>query len=70
MLKDYSKWQINLQKYKMDVERDLPTCKEFIPNTWSLQLHLFPSTVKKRHYWFWSSGPDCGKTTFLENLDS
>ena len=41
-------------------------CSEFIPNTWGLDLPLRDG--KYKHYWFWSSEPDRGKTTFLNVL--
>lgn len=40
-----------------------------MPNTWDLALLLEDKSVKKRHYWFWTTQPDKGKTTFLETMD-
>ena len=39
-----------------------------IPTEWGFWCRLL--TGKRRHFWFWSSGPDRGKTTMLKNLDA
>jgi len=47
-----------------------PDCIDWIPNTWDLALvYDKPGITKKRHYWFWSTKPDKGKTQFLEKID-
>lgn len=46
----------------------LSRCTGFIPNTWGQILTIQPSCVKQRHYWFWSSGPNMGKTNFLKAI--
>lgn len=41
-----------------------------IPDTlctpWGVTLKLLPVTEKKRHFWLWSSTPNQGKTTWVE----
>lgn len=39
-----------------------------IPNRFDLNLVKMPEE-KRRHYWFWSTKPDRGKTTFLVNME-
>lgn len=36
----------------------------WLPNPWGKALPVLPSTKKRRHYHFWSSGPNAGKTTW------
>lgn len=50
-------------------QRAKPNCTDFIPNTWGLELPLLDDDEKQKHYWFWSSEPNVGKTTFLKSLD-
>jgi len=50
--------------------RNKPTCEDYIPNTWDLELPLLEQGEKKKHYWLWSTEPNMGKTTFLRKLDS
>lgn len=51
-----------------------PRCTGFIPNelgrNQNVSLALPILTEKKRHYWFWSTLPDRGKTTFLKQVRS
>lgn len=71
LLFNYRQLQANIKAYQEDKARAKPTCEDYIPNTWNLELPLHdPNTVKKRHYWFWSAKPDQGKTTFLKALDA
>lgn len=44
----------------------LPACLGQVPNRLGLILPLYEA--KQRHYWFWSTGPNTGKTTFLMEL--
>jgi len=44
----------------------LPRCTGFIPNSFGHILTV--DSVKRRHYWFWSTGPNKGKTTWLQSL--
>jgi hypothetical protein len=69
MLKDYANWQKNIELFKASLLRDKPTCKDWLPNTWDLALPLEETTCKRRHYWFVSSVPNRGKTTFLEAME-
>jgi hypothetical protein len=46
----------------------LPRCTGFIPNSFGHILTV--SASKDRHYWFWSSSPNKGKTTFLRSIQS
>lgn len=43
-----------------------PKCEGFIPNTWDMDLPL--KEGKQKHYWFWSTKPNRGKTEFQKAL--
>jgi hypothetical protein len=70
MLKNYGQWEANIERYQRAQQRNKPDCIDWIPNTWDLSLlYDKPGQNKKRHYWFWSTVPDKGKTKFLELVD-
>lgn len=48
-------------------QRDKPTCEGEIPN--ELGIHMPLIVGKQKHYWLWSAMPNCGKTTFLKQID-
>lgn len=56
LLFNYRQLQANIKAYHEDKARAKPTCEDYIPNTWNLELPLLD--IKKRHYWFWSAKPD------------
>lgn len=64
---EYQKLQMNLDCYKRQKLEDRPDLPDAIPNTFDLSLPWMPEE-KRRHYWFWSTEPDRGKSTFLKNL--
>ena len=67
---EYKRLKDNLHEYKQDLalENDqTPDLPDNIPNNWDLIIPYFPEE-KRRHYWFWSSQPDKGKTTFLNRV--
>lgn len=41
-------------------------CVGFVPNSWGLILPVLET--KHRHYWFWSTNPNKGKTTWLQMI--
>lgn len=50
---------------KVDASKlELPT---ELDNPWGISMPLDKS-VKKRHYWLWSTGPNFGKTTWMKGL--
>lgn len=65
---EYGKLKQNWALFQADLIPALPRCFGFIPNTWGLLLPV--STIKQRHYWFWSSSPNKGKTTFLDQVEA
>jgi len=67
-LEKYIKVKANKTQYIRDRVPARPRCTGMIPNTFGLLLPLY--TEKCRHYWFWSSEPNKGKTTFLKVLDA
>lgn len=58
----------NLQLWNRLQEKLPDRCEDFIPNTFGLALPI--QKGKRRHYWFWSTKPDTGKTTFLKTLST
>jgi len=62
------RWQQALAVYKGLKAPTLPRCEGFIPNSFGLITPLLSS--KQRHYWFWSTQPNKGKTTFLQDIQS
>lgn len=60
--------EANVQAYMERKARNKPTCEDYIPNTWNIELPLLED--KKKHYWIWSTAPNLGKTTFLRKLDT
>lgn len=68
MLFEYKRWQAALEAYRLDKARAKPVCTGFIPNTWGLALPI--RQEKQKHYWFWSTEPNRGKTKFLEQIDA
>lgn len=67
MLIDFKKWELAHEAFVLADKRNRPDCTGFIPNNWALALPIHAH--KKKHYWFWSSEPDKGKTTFLKSID-
>lgn len=47
-----------------------PRAEGLVENSFSLLLPVYSTQTKQRHWWFWSSDPNKGKTTFLKTLDS
>lgn len=66
---DLVKLAANVQLYKQLKTRQKPNCGDFIPNTWDILIPHDDASVKQRHWWFWSTKPNQGKTKFLENID-
>lgn len=62
----YKKLKDDLKEYRLDCVEAKPDCEGF--TNWDEDFELYDKTFKKRHYWFWSSMPDRGKTTFLKSL--
>lgn len=60
--------QANLYAFNQAKVPVLPRCSGFIPNSFGHILTV--SHAKDSHYWFWSTGPNKGKTTFLKSLES
>lgn len=60
----YKKLKEDINEWKRDsnpdTRADLP---RNVPNSWNLLLPV-DTSIKKCHYWFWSSNPNRGKTTF------
>lgn len=67
MLIEFKRWELNLEAFILADQRNKPDCSGFIPNNWALALPI--SSEKKKHYWFWSTEPNKGKTTFLKSID-
>lgn len=68
ILCEYNKWKSNVENYFLDKARAKTDCTGFIPNNWALLLPI--TSDKKKHFWFWSSEPNHGKTKFLKSIDS
>lgn len=69
-LKDYLRLKANKEAFLRDELPLLPLCSGFIPNNLGHVLEVFPLGTKRRNYWFWSRGPNTGKTTFLKSVAS
>ena len=65
----YKKLKADIEEYQRDRADNKPDLPDHIPNTWDLMLPVMPEE-KRRHYWFYSTRPDCGKSTFLKSLVS
>jgi len=48
----------------------LPRATGLMENNFGLVLPVFTESTKTRHWWFWSRGPNTGKTTFLKKIAS
>lgn len=61
---------LNARKaYEEIKKRPSPDLPSVLPGNWDgLELPVLPITEKRRHYWLYSSVPNKGKSTFLENL--
>lgn len=46
-----------------------PRAQDLVPNPFGLILPVYTTKIKDRHWWFWSSEANTGKTTFLRFLD-
>lgn len=65
-IKDYIKLKLCKAAFIRDLAPPLPRCSGFIPNTLECPLPVLDG--KQRHYWFWSDGPNTGKSTFLRSV--
>lgn len=69
---DFKKIRENLAAFWAHLGTLKPRCNGFIPNTLGrnrdISLALRILTEKKRHYWFFSTLPDRGKSTFLRSV--
>lgn len=62
LLKGYRNLKLDIDAYREDLVPSKPDLPEYLPNPWSLLLCSF-KTIKRRHFWLWSSAPNLGKTT-------
>lgn len=72
LLFGYKKLKADLLEYQLDQHNALPDLTDFefvTPQGEVWHRYLKPKTEKKKHYWFWSTMPDKGKTHFLKCLD-
>lgn len=60
--------QANVQAFQQARIPAHPRCVGWIPNTFGIMTPLIKD--KRRHYWFWSEGPNKGKTTWLKDLQA
>lgn len=67
MVFDFKNISANVEAFMLAKERAKPNCEDFIPNTWDVEIPVIKDQ-KRKHYWFYSTEPDKGKTTFLENV--
>ncbi len=69
---DFKKIRENVAAFWAHLGTLKPRCDGFIPNTLGrnrdISLALRILTEKKRHYWFFSTLPDRGKSTFLRSF--
>lgn len=66
LLFGYKKLKADLASYLRDKAEEKPTCVESIPNDWGKALPI--RSIKKKHYWVWSTQPNRGKTTWLKSI--
>lgn len=67
MIFDYKKIKANVEAYRLDLQRSTPKCKWFTfyyPDWITYDLN-----IKKKHLWYWSDGPNYGKTINLKIHD-
>jgi hypothetical protein len=63
----YKRLKADIEEAKKDLAYvSKPDLLATIPNTWGHDLSR--TRNKKRHFWVWSNGSSCGKTTFIEML--
>lgn len=67
LLWGYKKLKDDLKEYMLDKAENKPDCEGF--TNWEEDFDLHQKSYKKRHYWFWSTTPNKGKTTFLKTLE-
>ncbi len=67
MIFEYKKIKSNVEAYRLDVARLIPTAKwyTFYYPTWI----RYDLTQKLKHLWYWSDGPNYGKTINLKMHD-
>lgn len=68
LLFKYEAIKRSLAVFRADCVPSLPLCTGFIPNSFGVITPLLSS--KQRHYWFWSSKANKGKTTFLKSIQA
>lgn len=69
----YSNLKKNIEELKADeLQATLGTIRpgDPLPTPWDLGLVYPPDDAKRRHFWFWSTEPNTGKTTFARSLES
>lgn len=64
---NYQKLVLNQQLWKLHTAPKLPAPEGFIPNRLGLNMP-YVLDDKQAHYWLWSTSPNTGKTTFLQEL--
>lgn len=69
LLFEYKKIKANLLEYNLDKHNAVPDLLDFEFHD-GTPYKLAPLTEKKKHYWFHSSMPNRGKTTFLKDMAS
>lgn len=67
LLMGYAKLKNDLKEYHLDVAQNKPDCTGF--TAFDEDFDVFLTSYKKRHYWFWSTEPDRGKSTFLLRME-
>lgn len=70
MMYGYRSIVADYEAFHRALRANKPDCAGYIPNSWGLRLPLKPLSEKKKHYWFWSSEANKGKTTFLKAIQS
>jgi hypothetical protein len=64
MIFDYKRIKMNVEAYRLDLQRKTQVCKTYTfyyPNVIKYDL-----SIKQKHLWYWSDGPNYGKTTNLK----
>lgn len=64
----FKKLYEDVQMFRSLKVPSLPRCQGFIPNEFGLIMPL--CSDKRRHYWYWSTKPNKGKTTWLKSIQS
>ena len=65
---DYKKIKANVEAYRLDLARQIARVTEYsfyYPD----KVIPYDLTQKKKHLWYWSDGPNYGKTTHLKMHD-